>query len=179
MSSVHGPCCWALLPQTEAGALPLGERVAPGVWFPGVLSPGHGGRRCPGLVSAPRPRSSRGQSAACIPDSQGAFFLVHTCTHMCTHVQLRGGSGFRSKTLRGGASSLTEAREAQPRGPGTLSALAYGSPGRLCPRPRPHSAERRRPGRDSSLSSGVSVVGARGEGGARRALCSAGSGDTA
>ena len=103
---------------------------------------------------------------------QSAFLTLEGCSSWYTRVQVRGGSGFRNKMLRGGASSLTEVRGARPPGSGTLSAPPYGFPGTLCPRPRPHSAERRQPGRDSCLSSDVSswehVVRAAGRG---RLLC--------
>ena len=99
------------------------------------------------------PKVKSRQSSGCISDSKGALFLVHT-----------GGSGLN-----------TEVREARPRGSGALSAPAYGSPERLCPRPHPHSAERRQPGKDSCLSSDVSVMGAHGESGVGRGplLCRA------
>ena len=109
-----------------------------------------GGLWCTGLMSAPRPRSSRGRVQAAFLTLKGRFSWY-------THVQLRGGSGLNTRSEE----------EAQPCGSGTLSAPAYGSPGRLCPRPRPHSAERRQPGRDSCLSSDVPLVGARGESGVR------------
>lgn len=123
-----------------------------------VVSPIHrGGLWCTGLMSAPRPRSSRGRVQAAFLTLKGRFSWY-------THVQLRGGSGLN-----------TEVREARPRGSGALSAPAYGSPERLCPRPHPHSAERRQPGKDSCLSSDVSVMGARGESGVGRGplLCRA------
>lgn len=46
---------------------------------------------------------------------QSAFLTLERRSSWYTRVQVRGGSGFRNKTLRGGASSLTEVR-----GPGRV-----------------------------------------------------------
>lgn len=57
---------------------------------------------------------------------QSAFLTLEGRFSWYTHVQVRGGRGFRNKTLRGGASSLTEVREARPRVP-HLTAPQRGS----------------------------------------------------